>query len=141
MIVWRRREDNPWVHEAEVLVKQLVPVVSHAQTDQAQYSPGPFSMTGPNMVSEMLRATGFDHVIFERYDTEVCIGQSVDEAVEFAMAMGPAGEIIRLAGDEGIKRKQEVVAALRKHFTPHGREDGVWYESSSWFVGARNPTT
>jgi len=34
MIVWRRREDNPWIHDAELLVKQMVPVVSHEETDQ-----------------------------------------------------------------------------------------------------------
>ena len=38
----------------------------------------------------------------------------LDEAVEFAMALGPAGEIIRLAGEEGEKRKPEVVATLKE---------------------------
>jgi len=46
MIVWRRREDNPWVHDAELCVKGLVPVVSHEDTDQLHCGPGPFSMAG-----------------------------------------------------------------------------------------------
>lgn len=138
MIVWRKREDNPWIHEAELLVKEIVPVVSHDETDQVHCGPGPFSMAGADMVSEMLRAAGFDRIAFERYDTAVCIGQTVDEAVDFAMALGPAGEIIRLAGEEGAKRKPEVTDALRTLFTPHRRADGVWFGSSSWFVSARN---
>src|SRR5215468_8084873 len=113
MIVWRRREDNPWVHEAELLVREIVPVVSHEETDKVHCGPGPFSMAGPDMVSDMLRAAGFERIGFERYDTEICIGKTVDDAVEFAMALGPAGEIIRLAGDEGAKRRGQVAEALR----------------------------
>ena len=139
MVVWRRREDNAWIHDAEVLVKEIVPVISHQDSDQVHCGPGPFSMAGADLVSELLRGAGFDHIGFERYDTEICIGQTLDEAVEFAMALGPAGEIIRLAGEEGAKRKPDVVAALRKTFAPHRREDGVWFGSSSWLVIAKNP--
>jgi hypothetical protein len=46
MIVWRCREDNPWVHEAELRVKETVPVVSHAETEKVRCGPGPFSMAG-----------------------------------------------------------------------------------------------
>jgi ubiquinone/menaquinone biosynthesis C-methylase UbiE len=139
MIVWRRREDNAWAHEPELLVKEMVPVVSHDETDQVHCGPGPFSMAGPDIVSDMLRAAGFDRIGFARYDSDVRIGETLDDAIEFAMALGPAGEIIRLAGDEGAKRKPDVVAALRTLFTPYRRKDGVWLGSSSWFVTARKP--
>ena len=59
-IVWRRREDNPWVHQAELRVRQIVPVVSHEETDQVHCGPGPFSMAGPDMVSTMLHGAGFE---------------------------------------------------------------------------------
>ena len=65
-IVWRRREENPWAYEAEQVVKQIVPVVSHEDTDQVHCGPGPFSMAGPDMVSTMLRAAGFARITFER---------------------------------------------------------------------------
>jgi ubiquinone/menaquinone biosynthesis C-methylase UbiE len=141
MIVWRKREDNPWAHEAEVLVKEIVPVVSHENTDQVHCGPGPFSMAGADLVSSMLRGAGYDRISFERYDTKIRIGRTLDDAVEFAMALGPAGEIIRLAGDEGQKRKPQVVDALQNLFTIHLRADGVWLDSSSWFVTARNPSS
>ena len=79
-------------------------------------------------------------VMFARgCDTEVCIGRVLDEAVEFALALGPAGEIIRLAGEEGQRRRPEAIAALRELFAKNLRHDGVWFGSSSWFVEARNP--
>jgi len=138
MIVWRRREDNPWVHEAELCVREIVPVVSHEETDQIHCGPGPFSMAGADMVSDMLRHAGYEHISFERYDTDICIGRSLDDAIDFAMALGPAGEIIRLAGEDGQKRKPQVVAALRDVLARCQRPDGIWAGSSSWFITARN---
>jgi hypothetical protein len=91
------------------------------------------------MVSDMLRIAGYDRIAFERYDADICIGRTLEDAVEFAMALGPAGEIIRLAGDEGQKRKPQVVAALRETLGAHQRKDGIWAGSSAWFITARNP--
>jgi len=86
-----------------------------------------------------MRAAGYERIAFERFDTDICIGRDLHEAVEFAMALGPAGEIIRLAGEEGVKRRDSVVAALRETLSPYSRSDGVWAPSSTWFVTARNP--
>jgi ubiquinone/menaquinone biosynthesis C-methylase UbiE len=138
-IVWRRREENPWLHEAELRVKKIVPVVSHEETDQVHCGPGPFSMAGPDMVSTMLRVAGFERIAFERYDCDICIGRDLDDAIAFSMALGPAGEAIRLAGDEGEKRKPQVVAALKETLAPFVRGNGVWAPSSTWFITARNP--
>jgi hypothetical protein len=55
------------------------------------------------------------------------------------MTIRPAGEIIRLAGEEGAKRKEQVTAALRETFSGYLRKDGVWLPSSSWFVTASMP--
>ena len=139
MIVWRKREDNPWVHEAERRVKQIVPVVPLEETDQVHCGPGPFSMSGPDMVSDMLRSAGYEHIAFARYDTDICIGRNLDEAVEFALALGPAGEVIRLAGEAGERLRGQVIAALRETLSPYQRADGIWAGSSTWFVTARNP--
>jgi ubiquinone/menaquinone biosynthesis C-methylase UbiE len=138
-IVWRRREDNPWLHEAELRVREIVPVISHEDTDQVHCGPGPFSMSGPDMVSAMLKSAGFAGITFERFDADICIGSDLDDAVEFAMALGPAGEIMRLAGDEGERLKPQVTAALRETLSAYARKDGVWAPSSTWFITARNP--
>lgn len=136
-VVWRKREDNPWVYEAETRVREIVPVVNHEETDQVHCGPGPFSMAGPDMVSTMLKAAGFEQIRFERFDADISIGRNLSDAIEFGMALGPAGEIIRLAGEEGVKRKPQVVAALTEAFSPYVKADGVWVPSSTWFVSAR----
>ena len=138
MVVWRQREENPWLHEAEVRVKEIVPVVSHEDTDQVHCGPGPFSMAGPDMVSSMLHSAGYDRIAFERFDADICIGRDIDEAIEFAMALGPAGEIIRLAGAEGERLRPQIMAALRETLGRYARTDGVWAPSSTWIITARN---
>jgi ubiquinone/menaquinone biosynthesis C-methylase UbiE len=139
-IVWRRREENPWLHEAELCVKAIVPVVSHDETDQVHCGPGPFSMSGPDMVSTMLRGAGFERITFERHDCDICIGRDIDDAIAFAMALGPAGEIIRLAGAEGERLKPEVERALKGALAPFARADAsIWAPSSTWFIRATQP--
>jgi len=117
-------------------VKAIVPEVSHEDTDQVHCGPGPFSMAGPDMVSDMLGSAGFSRITFERHDCDICIGRDMDDAIAFAMALGPAGETIRLAGDRGTACTDEVVAALHETFAPHLREDGVWAPSSTWIIHA-----
>ncbi len=138
-IVWRKREDNPWLFEAEQRVREIVPVISHEDTDEVHCGPGPFSMAGPDMVSSMMKGVGYDRITFERFDTDICIGRDVDEAIEFAMALGPAGEIIRLAREEGERLKPQVTKTLREALTPYLKDNGVWAPSSTWFINARNP--
>ena len=91
------------------------------------------------MVSSMMQGVGYDRITFERFDTDICIGGDVDEAIAFAMALGPAGEIIRLAGEEGERLKPAVEVALREALTPYLNDKGVWAPSSTWFITARNP--
>ena len=40
MIVWRKREDNPWLHDAELREKEIVSVVSLEETDQVHCGKG-----------------------------------------------------------------------------------------------------
>lgn len=138
-IVWRKREDNPWLHEAELCVNSIVPQVSHDETDQVHCGPGPFSMADADRVSTLLSGAGFEHIDFERHDCDVCIGGDIEDAIDFAMSLGPAGEVIRLAGADGEKYRPQVVAALRGVLQRFSRREGIWAPSSAWFVTATRP--
>lgn len=137
MVVWRRREDNPWVHDAEVAVRQLIE--ERSDSGEPTCGPGPFSMADADATSTVLTEAGYARVAFERHDADICIGRDLDEAVEFAVALGPAGEIIRLAGDDGQRRLPEVRALLADVLGRYLRDDGVWAPSSTWIVSATRP--
>lgn len=136
-IVWRRREDNPWVHVAETVVRGLV--AERHDSSEPTCGPGPFSMSSADVTSDILARAGFERVALERHDAPVRIGRDADEAVAFALALGPAGEIMRLAGDDGERRRPEVVARLREALAPFVREDGVVMPSSTWILTANRP--
>ena len=140
MVVWRKRDENPWLYEAEQCVREIVPVVEAEQSDQPTCGPGPFSMAGPDMVSSMMQGAGFERVSFERFDAPVCIGVDLDEAVRFALDIGPAGEIIRLAQADGERLRPQVDAALRRRFESMPRQGTAIYgDSSIWIVNGRRP--
>ncbi|MEO1080422.1 MAG: class I SAM-dependent methyltransferase [Pseudomonadota bacterium] len=139
-VVWRKREDNPWLHDAERCAREIVPVVAHEDTDEVHCGPGPFSMAGPDLVSDLLISAGFERVQFERFDSDICIGRNIEEAVEFALEIGPAGEIIRLAGETGERLRPQVKERLVDVVGRYQRDDGsIWAPSSAWFVTAYNP--
>jgi ubiquinone/menaquinone biosynthesis C-methylase UbiE len=135
MVVWRRREDNPWIHVAEQVVRGLLP--ERRDSSEPTCGPGPFSMASADVTSDVLGRAGFDRVAFERCHAPVCIGRDIDEAAQFAVTIGPAGEIVRLSGEEGQKRMPAVLAGLADALRPYLTADGVVMPSSSWIVTAR----
>jgi SAM-dependent methyltransferase len=135
MTVWRRKEDNPWLKRAEEAVLDIVPLPE--STGEPTCGPGPFSLASADVVSSQLLAAGFRDVCLERLDRPLRIGDTIADAIDFAMALGPAGEILRLAGEEGRRREPEVVAALERVLAPGVGTGGVFAEASTWIVSAR----
>jgi len=136
MSVWRKRQDNPCFYTAQQTVEKFIDEGDKAD-DQITCGPGPFSMAGPDMVSDQLMAAGFEDIQFQRFDAPMCIGRDIEEAICFARDIGPAGEAIRLAHDKAAKEKQEIEDALLECFTPYVQNDGLWATSSTWLITAR----
>ena len=133
-VVWRRREDNPWLYEAEQVVKPLIEIPE--ETDEARCGPGPFSMSGADTVSMQLQLAGFRDVSFLRSDLPMRLGVDVDEAIELNLALGPAAEAVRLAGDEGEAMRPKLRELLRPVFAQFATDDGVVAGSSVWVITA-----
>lgn len=106
------------------------------ETDEARCGPGPFSMAGADTVSTQLRSAGFGDVSFMRLDLPMLLGRTVDEAIELNLALGPAGEAVRLAGDEGDAMRPKLAALLREALAPYETDDGVILDSSIWVITA-----
>lgn len=134
MVVWRRKDANECFYAAELVVRELLG--EPPKGDQVTCGPGPFSMASPDLVSDQLRAAGYTSISFERSDAEMLVGEDMKTAIDIALTIGPAGEVVRLAGDEAVKRRGEIEAALAKSFQPFVRADGVYAASSTWIVTA-----
>jgi SAM-dependent methyltransferase len=135
--VWRRKLDNPWVHRAEEVVEQYLE--EPEDSDEPTCGPGPFSMANADTVSEQLEIAGFERPTFTRCDLPFRIGNDLDHAVAYNMALGPAAEIIRLSGDAADKIRPRLEAEIREAIQDYSGPDGVVAPASTWIVSATVP--
>ena len=134
MVVWRQKHENAWASCAEQAVLEVLQ--APAEHDQPTCGPGPFSMASADVTSNVLLAAGFRDIAFLRSDVPFQIGLDLQDAVEFSLALGPAGEIVRLAGDEGVRKLPEVRARVRETLEEYAGAAGVALASSAWIVTA-----
>jgi SAM-dependent methyltransferase len=140
MVVWRRREDNLWLHRAQQIVEGIVQ--KPEEYDEPTCGPGPFSMANADTTSDILVHSGFVDISLTRSDLDMASGTTMDEAVDLVMSLGPAGEILRLQGDRAAHLHGQIEAALREGLAEFVRDDGeVWAPSSTWIVSASRPMT
>lgn len=134
-VVWRRKLDNDWVHRAERVVEAYL---EHPEeSDEPTCGPGPFSMANADTVSEQLTIAGFEQIALQRCDLPLKIGNDLDHAVEFNMALGPAGEVLRLWEDRIDEIRPKIAAELREALAELERPDGVFAPASTWIISAQ----
>lgn len=138
MVVWRRKLDNPWLERSEVAVERWV--TEDEDSDEPTCGPGPFSMANADTVSDILLNAGFGDVTLDRSDSSMLLGADLDAATAYVMALGPAAEVIRLAGDDAERLRPEITAAIRDVLTEYDSGDGVYAPVSTWIVAARAPS-
>ncbi len=136
-VVWRRKLDNDWLHRAEQVVDKYLD--EPEETDVATCGPGPFSMANADTVSEQLGIAGFEEISFQRCDLPIKIGDDLEHAIRFNMAIGPAAELIRLNPETADELRQVLAEELREALSEFQGPDGVWAPASTWIIGARAP--
>jgi SAM-dependent methyltransferase len=136
-VVWRRKLDNDWMHRAERVVEEYLE--RPEETDEPTCGPGPFSMANADTVSEQLKITGFERISLQRCDLPIKIGRDLDHAVEFNMALGPAGEVLRLWEGRIEEIRPKIARELREALAEFDGPDGVVAPASTWIVSATAP--
>ncbi len=134
MVVWRRRIDNDWLYRAQTIVEGIVE--RPEEYDEPTCGPGPFSMADADTTSEILGLAGFSDIALQRCDIPITIGRDLEEALELVMALGPAGEILRLAGDRADHLHGQVEAALREGLAEFATDGELLAPASTWIVTA-----
>jgi hypothetical protein len=120
----------------DIVLKFLPPPGEDALT----CGPGPFSMADEASVSKMMEIAGYKDITFKRVDAPVLVGKTVQDAIDFQLAIGPAGEVFREAGQEAEAKRGQIEAALAEAINGQKKEaDGIVMESSSWIISGRNP--
>lgn len=136
MIVWRTSADNPWLGLPKEIVLQFLPPPGD---DGRSCGPGPFSMADEPMVTKQLEIAGYEDISFTRVDAPLMVGNTLEDAMDFQFAIGPAGEVYREAGDEAIEKHDAIAEALGAELAKYQTDEGIVMDSSSWVITARNP--
>jgi SAM-dependent methyltransferase len=137
--VWRRKLDNEWLHRAEQATEQYLE--EPEEPEDVRCGPGPFSMANSDTVSEQLQIAGFERPTFTRCDIPIKIGNDLDHAVAFNMALGPAAELLRICPAEEVDRLRPKVERDIRNVLADYVEDGglVLGPASTWIVTATVP--
>lgn len=137
-ICWRRKDESPFWQETELVVQRFLSRPDEYEADTC--GPGPFSLGNPETTRGILEAAGFTEIELHQRDFDYFMGKDMDEAVEALLAIGPGAELIRLNGDYGERRREEIAAALAERYAAWQRPDGsVVGRAGVWFVAATNP--
>lgn len=137
MVVWRAKVENEWVYRAQTITERFV--TKPEDYDEPTCGPGPFSMGNADTTSGILLSAGFEAITLRRCDLPILMGRDVEEATALAMSLGPAGEILRLAGDRAAHLHQPVAEALHEGLAEWAGPEGVIAPASTWIVSAVAP--
>ena len=97
-------------------------------------------MADEPMVTKMMEIAGYSEISFRRVDAPVLVGRTVEDAIGFQLAIGPAGEVFREAGAEAEAKRGEIEAAMATAINAQKKEaDGIVMDSSSWIISGKNP--
>ncbi len=138
MVVWRRKLDNECMHRAEQVVAEYLE--EPEDSDVPRCGPGPFSMANADTVTDVLIGAGYEDIRLARQDLTYRIGNDLEHAVAFNMALGPAAEVLRMWGHRVDEIRPKIAADLRAALADFVVDDGaVVAPASTWAVTARVP--
>jgi SAM-dependent methyltransferase len=137
--VWRRKLDNDWLNRAAQVAEQYLE--EPEEPEDVRCGPGPFSMANADTVSEQLQIAGFERPTFTRCDLPIKIGNDLDQAVSFNLAIGPAAELLRICPAEEVEQLRPTVEQeLREVLSGYQQADGVVSApASTWIISATVP--
>lgn len=119
MMVWQALDANEWSLAI--------------QGDRAQPSAA-FSLADPATTKGILEAAGFADPTFQDVREPVYYGDSVEAAMDWIGQFQIARDALRSPDAAAAERER---TRLRDIVARHRRDDGVWFDSRAWIVGAR----
>ena len=96
--------------------------------------PGPYSLSEPPRVIELLKRGGFDDITFEDVHEQLMIGTDAEDALRFVVE---APQVASALAALPPKDAERVVSEFRKSFVFRETARGVWIGSAAWLVRAR----
>ena len=125
LLTWQPPDRNDWVDDLTQALAGTQPPAPTVGT------PGPFSLSDPPLVRELLVAAGFDRIRIDSVAELMCFGRDVDDAQSFVLEL--LGWMLQDRDDADRRR---AVDALRSTLQAHSTQDGVLLGSAGWLINA-----
>ena len=129
-VCWRDWRENEWVRVPIMAVRPHVP----PQPQLGPEDPGPFSFANPGRVRRILANAGFDVITLKPFDTQLELGNGLNDAADYLLEFGP---ISRALTDATPEQKRQATAALREALAPHAKTAPVKLGAAVWLVDAK----
>jgi SAM-dependent methyltransferase len=128
-VCWQPFAQNPWAFDPFMAARPLLP----PQEPQDPTAPGPFAFGDRERLRGILEGAGWREVAIEPRVTTMHLGDTLPDAVDEAMTVGPLARAANgLPDDTRGKIRELLASALRVHETPHG----VAPPAAVWLVRA-----
>ncbi len=129
LLTWQPLSDNEWIREfsAALAAGRDLPA-------PPPDAPGPFSLSDPQRVRDVLTHGGFTNIELERATAGMWFGTDADDAYRFVL-----GFLGWMLDDVDDTRRDQARAALRASAAAHETDRGVIYDSAAWIMRATRP--
>jgi SAM-dependent methyltransferase len=134
-VCWQTLEQNPWAHLPLSAVQRVAPEAPLPPM-LIPGEPGPFRFGSQETLHQVLGAAGFRDVVATPHEVPMLVGgaQSLDEAVNFALEIGPSARLVA-AADPALRKAFS--DALASTFAPYLTPNGVSMPANVFVVTAR----
>jgi SAM-dependent methyltransferase len=129
LLTWQPISRNEWIREFSGAL-----AAGRELPSPPPGAPGPFSLSEPDRVREVLGAAGFHEVELEGTSDEMWFGSDADDAYGFVL--GLLGWMLDGLDDD---RRAGALEALRATVAAHQTDHGVVYQSAAWIIRATHP--
>ena len=127
LVTWQGLAGNEWLREISGAL-----AAGRALPTPPADAPGPFSLSDPTVVRDILTTAGFDDISVDGSEAPMWFGADAADAHQFVL--GLMGWMLQGLDDEGRERALDGLAAT---MSSHATEAGVLFESAAWVITAR----
>ena len=128
---WQPLEANDWMLVPGAAAAHHVPLPEAATGSQ----PGPFTLSDPGHIRELLSSAGFTGIEIEPFTTSMLLagGGSLDDTVNFLVASGSGRALLDPAPEAD---RHAAIEAVRAALAPLHHGDGIRLGAAAWIVVA-----
>lgn len=130
LIVWREREQNPFMTAAERAAAPLLPNLAPHPPD----APGQFGFADPDRVRSILSTAGWTGIEIEPADFPCAMPEP--DLLPYLTRLGP---VARALGEADEQTRARVIETIRPAFDPFVSGDTVGFTAACWTIAARAP--